>query len=149
MVIDYGLVRWVLENYHELSQGLWPDPEVGENLSRQKQVSVHAPYENPSGLAGDIAARVYQCGLDGMVAERCYGIDITIFGNIDRKFVQMRPGALSRKYHLKFEDVTAALNRVIWFCTDAEYAKGLTYSVWKKQTHGHSRFRDTTGVKTP
>jgi hypothetical protein len=146
MNIDYNLVRWVLENYHDLSRGIWPDPKVGENLSRQKQVSVHALYESPSGLAGDIAARVYHCGIDGLLAERRYGLDITIFGNVDVKSVQMRPGALARKYHMDFDAVVAALNRVCWWCTDAEYGKGLKYEEWKRSIHGHSRFRDTAGV---
>jgi hypothetical protein len=123
MVIDYALVRWVEENYYELSHGIWPDPEIDDNVSKRTQVSAHAGYESPAGLAGDVAARVYLCGHDGLVTLLRYGM---IGGE------PLRPGALARKYHLEFDAVVAALIRVSWWCTDAEYGKGLKYREWRK-----------------
>jgi hypothetical protein len=139
MVINRDVVKWVLENYYELSHGIWPDPEVDENSRMRKQLSHHASYENPCGVAGDVSARVRLCGRDGIITEKCYGID----GGMP-----LRPGALSRKYHLKFEDVTNALNRVTWFCTDEEYGKGVKYGEWKRDVHGHRKYRQPTAIKS-
>jgi hypothetical protein len=138
MIIDYGLVRWVQANYNILRRGLWPDPESEETVSKRQQLSYYASYENPGMLAGDIGGRTRLCGRDGLLAEKCYGMD----GGVTH-----RPSDLARKYHMEFNEVINALNRVTWFCTDEEYSKGLVYDEWKKAAHGNRKMRipATTG----
>lgn len=123
MVIDYNIVRWVLENYTELSRGEWPDPESEDTTSHRTQISHHAPYENPCMLAGDIVGRVHYCGGDGVLVLMCYGI---IGG------CRYRPAQLARQFHMEFSAVVRALKRVQWFCTDEEFRKGLKYGEWKR-----------------
>jgi hypothetical protein len=132
MILDYDLVKWVLNNYYELSHGIWPDPEIDENVSKRTQVSAHANYESPSGLAGDVSARVLYCGKDGLLAVMCYGLH----GGF-----RHRPSELARKYHIEFDEVVAALRRVTWWCTDEEYGRGLKYGVWKKTRRSSRKIR--------
>lgn len=123
MIINYSLVRWVQENYKILSSGLWPDPQSEETVAIIKQLSTAAPFENASGLAGMIAQRTRLCGWDGILVEKCCGMD----GGPTH-----RPSELARKYHMEFDTVIAAMNRVTWYCTNEEYNKGMTYGEWRK-----------------
>ncbi len=132
MNITYSIVRWVEENYIDLSHGLWPDPESEDTVSKRRQLSYHAPYESPCMLAGDIAARVKLCGRDGILMEKCCGMETNM---------RIRPSQLARNYHISYDEVVIALNRVTWFCTDEEFGKGLKYDEWKKSVRGNRKYR--------
>ena len=133
MFFDFDTVRWVLNNYIELSHGLWPDPEVDENITHRKQLSCHAPFENPCLIAGEVSARVRLCGMDGMLVEECCGM---IAG------CPLKPSEIARRRHMDFNEVCNRLNKVIWYCTDEDGGRRQeSYQDWKRHTHGNRKYR--------
>ncbi len=136
MRIGYGrkAVEFILENYNDLRSGTDPDPECVETTGRGG-IKCHAPYEVFCLTAGEVAARVAMCGLDGMLVEERYGM---------KRDPPMTEAEIEKKRRIPLYVICAKINRVKKYCAgrDRGYHEDrngelryYTYEEWCKRNH--------------
>lgn len=125
MTFDYGTVLWVLNNYQTLARGLWPDPRSAADLGLpvKRNISRHAPFEDPCLTAAEIGNRVAKCGLDGLLVEERYGMKWGAWPQSEAEIAHRR--------HIPLMQVSSRITSVAWWCTDENQATQRSYHQWK------------------
>ncbi len=118
--MGYNDILWVLNNYQELSSGVWPDPRTSEDLCI-KHSFLHAGWENCCLLAAEVGLRVKMCWPDGNLVEDRYGIRDGIPREY-KEIVKMR--WLSEDY------IKERIHRVISYCSDEGIERRVGYKRW-------------------
>ena len=109
--LDRETVMMILENYHDLATGAQPGGIAIEDSNPESQRTSegrHGPFENSCMLAAEVSRRVRLCGLDGMICEERYGL------NLMAKPKTVEQIAEARRIDVAL--ISQAINRVTWYC---------------------------------
>ncbi len=137
-------VQWVLDNFPDLREGIWPDFEQAECYGRGTLVSARAAFESAAMLAAELGCRVKMCGLDGLLVEERYGM-VTDVPKLE--------AVIARERHLDLYEVVSRILRVSWYCTSERGTDGArrrqSYEDWKRETRHHHRAVYPRGSENP
>ncbi len=128
---SYSKILWVLHHYQELRSGFNPDGQPVDSVIRSKTVSHRAPYENCCLMAGEVAARIKLCGLDGYLVEDRYGMNDGVKHEVCE---------IARMRHLPVKLVSKRIHWVIHFC-EGEGRHAMNYQDWKNIHRFQRRMR--------
>ncbi len=118
--MTYNDILWVLNNYEELSSGIWPDPITPESLCIKRSF-LHSGWENCCLLSAEVAMRVKRCWPDGYLVEDRYGLR---GGGIKDYAI------IARQRWIAEEFVKEKIHRVICYCCDTEPERNKGYKNW-------------------
>lgn len=133
-------IDFILDHYNELRGGEWPDIDHAESGNRRPGISCRAKFEDPCLVAGEIAARVKLCGLDGMLVAQRYGMDT---GRVLSVII------IEKTWHIELYEVERRINRVKWFCVGSRQKEGAwrngklisAYELWRMENKYHKILR--------
>jgi hypothetical protein len=138
--LDYETVMTILEHYHDLSTGV-SILSLGDNIGIIKTGNSHGPQEELGMLCATICQRVRRCGLDGMLTEERYGLNLLSSPKSEEQIAKERD--------IPIKDVYKSINRVTWYCCGRngpldENKHLMTYQQWRERKR--YRRKDSTFV---
>ena len=141
---DRDGIQFVLDNYQELSAGIWPDPGE-QSEGKRPGVSSHGPFESSCLVSAEVAARVKLCGLDGLLVECRYAM------SGDPHQVPATEAEIEKYYHIPLYEVERRINRVTWYCVGSRRAyhkdsegkyRYMDYEEWKRESRNRQTIRN-------
>ena len=122
--LDHETVMMVLENYHDLATGAQPgsNRDDGNPESQRAGSSYRAPFENSCCLAAEVARRVRLCGLDGMICEERYGLNLMAQPKTVEQIAEAR--------RIDVNLISLRISKVTWFCVGRNL-RVESYEDWK------------------
>ena len=124
--LDHDTVMMVLENYHDLATGAQPggmtSNDAGNPESQRVNSSYHAPFENSCLLSAEVARRVRLCGLDGMIVEERYGLNLMAKPKTVEQIAEAR--------RIEVTLIVQRIKKVVWFCVGRNLRRE-SYEEWK------------------
>ena len=124
--LDHDTVMMILENYHDLATGAQPGStsnDAGNPESQRVNSSYHAPFENSCCLSAEVARRVRLCGLDGMICEERYGLNLMAKPRTVEQIAEAR--------RLDVALIVQRIHKVTWFCVGRNL-RPESYEDWKQ-----------------
>jgi hypothetical protein len=131
--LSFGHAFYLLNNYDELSSGIWPDPRTSESLCA-KQSFLEAGFWKPCETAAELAMRVKRCWPDGTLVEARF----------------MRPGGLrpiksvAKEYFLTYNEVHRLCCCVISYISEGWTFPPGNYKVYKAKYQNTAEWRRNT-----
>lgn len=115
----------MLQNYDDLSSGMWPDPVTPESLCVKRSILV-AGWVKCCELSAEVGIRVNQCYPDCMLVKQCFGMD----GRAKLSYREV-----AKVYGLSETYVRDRIHRVIRFCCAPEKERRQGYRAWFRLHH--------------
>jgi hypothetical protein len=138
MKFDRECIDWCSKYINDLCTGHWPASRPSGYLDVNVYVQrgiLHATFETAVLVAAEVKIRVKKCGLDGYLWE-----DRFVRGMDEREIAKQR--------HLREEDVSRRINKVLWYAASGRNQRDESYEDWKNKNRFKRNIRGTTaGVK--